>query len=490
MAISNDPNAQNTQTPLSPTADKAVDTTPKLPETPEGGRTGQDVQGLITETGASRDKGRLSNLFTTISKNVQDSLTAVEAGVLEAGAVDLGKQAEKRMRESQDVEEEGSARKQRRLNEGYGEGSPVVTVGAKPPWGVAQLLDGRFVMVFERIVDSHIDPSEVRTLFKKPHGIKTEPVNVIDLLDDDEEEGTSAKNVTKHRRTITTTNAASSSSSTQKKGAASVHTKPGQTAKPTPTNTKAKLEQRLIGDAIPVWQLQQACLQMFPSEKLAVQWAETALSSAVAGVTANGGESMMLAVTRLLRERRLEMLLEIRNHSGDLIDTVLKSAATEVPVAYQGIFTGDPGVIAWRVRHLLEDYHFIYEGNTYMQSNSDLGTAFLSSVVVAVIGSAWKSAMNSMDDEIFDPMPLGIIAVATCGIWAYLKSWWDGLEKPGHVIDPVELEDTYHEVMDNLEGFELAKPEACLKMQKEVTRRVKGIGAGTKARGGKMFLKL
>ncbi|KZT58975.1 hypothetical protein CALCODRAFT_507809 [Calocera cornea HHB12733] len=263
----------------------------------------------------------------------------------------------------------------------------------------------------------------------------------------------------------------------------------GEVKKPSNTISPLALESRLVREAIGVWQLQQACIDLYPSDKESEEWATTALAAAATTLTSEGGEEMKANLQKLLERRETRILREIRNHEADLFSTVVQTAATEVPICLHGVFDGGREAIAWRIRTLLKDFNFIYDGYDWKTDERTMKrAAFLSPCVVAVMSSVWKEAIENTGAEMFEHMPLCMMAVGTLGIWAYLKYWWTGEMKPvEQVFKMGEIPLTYDHLILNLEGFEKKKPEVFAEIQRKLLQRVKVYGAIQDTQGD-MFL--
>ncbi|KZT51776.1 hypothetical protein CALCODRAFT_532503 [Calocera cornea HHB12733] len=435
---------------------------------------GNDLGGLLgTRTDGDvtvkrRDKTRMAGLFMAITKNMEDSLDEPKS---DDTSTDKGKQPEV----------SPSVEKKRRLHDSGDDASSLVTINAPHPIALAKLQDGGYVLVFQRLDASTPIQGKSRNA-QTVVPVKQEDPEVIEISKPDDDVNIAGKTTASEVKGGSSALKSSSSKNARHQlTLGTTRMKLGQTKSPAVPSGLMRLEKRLIAEAIAIWQLQQACLDLYPSATDSEEWAKTALTSARAGLMQDpNGAISRKDMDELLGKRGDAILLAIRNAEGDLLSKVLKAAATELPVVYQGIFTGAAPAIAWRVRHLLEEYRFIYYGNSYAvdtEENNFTDNPFLSKIMIAVISSVWKTSINSMEDSLFDPMPLGIIAVATCGIYAYLKHWWDGVESPTDAVQPGELEETYRDVMQNLETFEESKPEDCLAVQTQLTLRVRQYGS-------------
>ncbi|KZT50132.1 hypothetical protein CALCODRAFT_488934 [Calocera cornea HHB12733] len=248
------------------------------------------------------------------------------------------------------------------------------------------------------------------------------------------------------------------------------------------------LERRILREAIPLWQLYQACMELYPTQSQSERWAQSALDGAANRIIQEGGESAK-NVEKLLAKRKNPILREIESHSEELLSSIVKLASKEVPVCFQGVLRGGSDAIAWRVRRLLDKFNFIYDGYEWATDARTLKkAAFLSPCLIAVMSGIWKDAVEE-DVELFERMPLRVIAAASLGVWAFLKTWWTGdCTAFAEAFPTGELEKTYVTIVSHLEAFEERKPQVFEEMQREVSARVKRYGMVENTGAGNLFL--
>ncbi|KZT52432.1 hypothetical protein CALCODRAFT_531143 [Calocera cornea HHB12733] len=353
------------------------------------------------------------------------------------------------------------------------------------PAGLAMLEDGSYVMVYDRTLPA----------VPIPPIVKSEPVE-IEILSSGGEEA-DVFSIPKKTAPAATPRPKASSSSTSKTTAPGTRQTVSTTkdALPVVTATStalggrhtkkdrsepdvSRLEQSILRLAIPFWKLHQGTLQLFPPHSEAVEWAETAMNAAVEQLVKRGGTDAAKNIKRLQEKREQEILKEIRSHSDELLANIIDAAKAKVPVYMQHLFEGKATTVAWRVRRLLHDLNFIYDGYDWEDDQRKIPkAAFLSPIMVAVMGVIWKRPMQlcgETEGAMFDKMPLHMIAVTCLGIWIYLKSWWTGVPTDvSEVLDEIDIPKVYERIVDHILKYENDTPDACEAMQRELTRRVR-----------------
>ncbi|KZT59444.1 hypothetical protein CALCODRAFT_481518 [Calocera cornea HHB12733] len=419
----------------------------------------------------------------------------------DAGATIIRDQtgAKRRFLSESDMEEDGPSKRRK----------PAITVpfasdvqGLKPA-GMAMLDDGSFVMVYERFNPGTVVPAAV---------VKSEPPEILILSSGDEDETSPPR-----KKAISSAGAGNSLKQTPSITARSTIL-PRSTVYPGSANTVGKsgvgsaslyghdiahkgraqhqapklaqVEKTLLSLAIPLWKVQQGGLNLFPTKKESLEWAETALEAAVAEVVKRGGTDAQKSVNELRENRELHILREISKHPSALLDSVIEAARAEIPIYLQNVFEGKAETVAWRVRRMLSKFNFIYDGYDWVTDERTIPRgAFLSPVMVAVMSAVWKEGMEvcgPLFQDMFDKMPLRMIA-----IWIYLKSWWSGVGVPVEdVFKEIDVEKTYEAITNNILQFENDKPELCDEMQRNLTARVRAHGVVGGPTSGASFIEL